>query len=479
MNGYRVSLSCQRRANAHQSSRAIYSSGAELQQAAWLGSEAGCQPWTTPSDLSAVASYSLYCEQFAPRLQILDIPTNDAATYSIKLLKWLRYVMSCALGTQGSLVKHPEDGGGPSVNLESVDTIGLKLNFVPDGQVQLVDLEGLNHLTSSRLSTDSCLGFDEAVKERDGGCVITGRTMFADGVHLLPHSKGSEVCLFPVRSLNSLLREMQYIAAVFRLISSEGEPQIDCIDDVRNGILLALEVHRLFGQCGVGFLPMSPFFLSVTPGSNIIPKRVLIFALSVDEVLPAPSRQNESRHFTPHSFFPASMGRQDRDAFNQYKSDILYPKELREDWPMDWPPAFLWDFIYGIVVSKAYCKYTSDLSKLSAAEGYYREGVKTASDRQMDQIIREQQEKEATPSQQREATERRAGTRGGRTRDKSGFTVAGDMVLNFWIRSYYDTLTQKVRAEKIEEHKKCEQEVQELTSERVDMWRKNVEDPAV
>jgi len=173
------------------------------------------------------------------------------------------------------------------------------------------------------------------------------------------------------------------------------------------------------------------------------------------------------------------MGRQDRDAFNQYKSDILYPKELREDWPMDWPPAFLWDFIYGIVVSKAYCKYTSDLSKLSAAEGYYREGVKTASDRQMDQIIREQQEKEATPSQQREATERRAGTRGGRTRDKSGFTVAGDMVLNFWIRSYYDTLTQKVRAEKIEEHKKCEQEVQELTSERVDMWRKNVEDPAV
>jgi len=53
-----------------------------------------------------------------------------------------------------------------------------------------------------------------------------------------------------------------------------------------------------------------------------------------------------------HTFCPTLKGARHVSLLFDYGTDLRYPDEFREYWPKDWPPAFLWDFIYGIVITK-------------------------------------------------------------------------------------------------------------------------------
>lgn len=53
-----------------------------------------------------------------------------------------------------------------------------------------------------------------------------------------------------------------------------------------------------------------------------------------------------------------------------------------EGWPQNWPPKWLWDFVYGVVCAKHYgLPNLSNWLEEHAKQTYYPEGVKTAQDK--------------------------------------------------------------------------------------------------
>jgi len=143
-------------------------------------------------------SYVVYCEAALSRtLPLLIIPVAHVSELSTKPFKWIRYAAAALLGSGGVLTRYNEneDQDDLTLNLEEVAPIQRKLHFVPDQPIKFIDPDGLDHLKSSQLTTESRTGFRDALLMRDGGSVATGATLTSEGCHLIPHSKGSEVRL--------------------------------------------------------------------------------------------------------------------------------------------------------------------------------------------------------------------------------------------------------------------------------------------
>ena len=149
-------------------------------------------------------SYTVYCreETFPSSQALLTIPVTDASQYSTKPLKWIRYIMAAVVGCKGELMTYTEDENGHEghahlpLNLEDAAPQHRKLCFIPEGPMNFVDVDGLNHLKSSQVTTPSRVGFRDNIVERDGSSVVTGLEQeFCDACHLIPHSKGNEVRL--------------------------------------------------------------------------------------------------------------------------------------------------------------------------------------------------------------------------------------------------------------------------------------------
>jgi len=85
----------------------------------------------------------------------------DASRYSTKPLKWIRYVVAAALGCEGKLATYTEDENDNegqtefSLNLDDVAPPHRTLHFIPDGPISFVDVDGLNDLKSSQVTTPS------------------------------------------------------------------------------------------------------------------------------------------------------------------------------------------------------------------------------------------------------------------------------------------------------------------------------------
>ncbi|KAF8331813.1 hypothetical protein F5887DRAFT_56124 [Amanita rubescens] len=89
---------------------------------------------------------------------------------------------------------------------------------------------------SSVLSTDRA-NFRQRMADRDGTCLMTGSTNF-QACHIVPHAKGD-----------------QYMSNLTNHRHEVLEPPLNDINDTRNGILLAVQLHGPFGASEVAFLP--------------------------------------------------------------------------------------------------------------------------------------------------------------------------------------------------------------------------------
>jgi hypothetical protein len=127
------------------------------------------------------------------------LETLDALKFSRKPYKWIRYAIGVVVGAEGVLstcsdsVNTVEDDRIPPA--ESAD---LFYHTSDEERRKMFPIDphiGRSRVTSS-ISTSRRNSFRNEVAERDGEvCVLTGFEETAcDAVHLLPHSKGDNVC---------------------------------------------------------------------------------------------------------------------------------------------------------------------------------------------------------------------------------------------------------------------------------------------
>jgi len=396
-------------------------------------------------------SYIVYCEEetFSSSEAFLIIPVVDASRYSTKPLKWIRYVVAAAVGYEGKLATYTEDENDNegqtdiSLNLEDVAPLHRQLRFISDGPISFVDVDGLNHLKSSQVTTPSRAGFRDDIVARDGSSVVNGlEEDLCEACHLIPHSKGNE-----------------YIQTLCLLRTIDDEPEIDNINDIRNGILVDTAVHRFFG--------LSQLAVLRTPN----------FALGMDEVLPNTTYQNPAFRFTPH-FFRSNPSDAALVTMTMYQRDFRHPVEMVNEWPKDWPPDFLWDFIYGVIIVKKYGNQGAvDRASVASRRKFYPDGIRTASERAKDNLECIKRESKRRKNEQDSARAERAGRRSG-VQDQPSFSDAADVVLCLWMNSHFGQSGQDARLKRMSERTRREQEELRTTSERVDKWRSEIVDSA-
>lgn len=191
--------------------------------------------------------YHVYCAITSSYPQrLLDVPVPDASRHSAKPLKWLVYAAGTVLGTHGEL--QPFDAGEQILNLDEEQPTCRNLLFIPSSDIIFIDHHGLDHLTSSSSqgTTESRIHFRDELKERDRTCVVTGHhPIQCHGAHLIPHSKGSQVCAHSL-TIITCLRPFEYIQRVCRLRTGSETPQIETVNDIQNGILLTASIHANF-----------------------------------------------------------------------------------------------------------------------------------------------------------------------------------------------------------------------------------------
>jgi hypothetical protein len=111
-------------------------------------------------------------------------------------------------------------------------------------------------MTSSERSSR----FRSDVMARDGSaCVFTAvEATLCDAAHLLPKSKGDEVCIQHCCSMLMLLNASQYIGVVFEdrrnLYDTALEPANLDINSVENGMMLRKDLHASFAVGNCAFL---------------------------------------------------------------------------------------------------------------------------------------------------------------------------------------------------------------------------------
>jgi hypothetical protein len=198
----------------------------------------------------------------------------------------------------------------------------------------------------------------------------------------------------------------------------------------------------------------------------------------MDETLPNSTYQNPSLRFTPHFFFKTAPSAARLRRMNLYQRDLRYPVELVDNWPNGWPPAFLWDFIYGILIIKTYGNQSAvDIASAASTANFYPEGIQTATQRAKNDLERKKQENERRKEEQDSVRGERAARREG-VGNQLSFSEAADIVFCLWMNSQWGPSGQDARSKAIAERTRREQEELRMTSERVDKWRSEVVDSA-
>ena len=196
----------------------------------------------------------------------------------------------------------------------------------------------------------------------------------------------------------------------------------------------------------------------------------------MDEILPNPTYQNPSFRFTPHYFVPDSSHAQ-LTILNPYRGDFRYPVEMVDEWPKDWPPAFLWDFIYGILIIKIYGhRNVVNIASAAPKTNFYPEGIQTATQRAKHDLERKKQENKQRKEEQDGARNERTARRGG-VQDQLSFSDAADVVFCLWMNSLWGSQSgQDARSKAMAERARREQEELCIMSKTVDKWRSKVAD---
>ena len=144
----------------------------------------------------------------------LSIPFSDIERLSVRPVKWLRFVTFAICGVRGDLSAMLN---GPPVDYDSIslDHIAEAYYYTPEGNIftdpifvasliyapigdyHLIDHTAMNDRITSSKQTPRSSRFRHDVVARDGpACVFTGcLASVCDAAHLLPKSKGDEVCV--------------------------------------------------------------------------------------------------------------------------------------------------------------------------------------------------------------------------------------------------------------------------------------------
>jgi len=107
-----------------------------------------------------------------------------------------------------------------------------------------------SHVSSSRAD------FGQRVVARDGTCVMTG-TPNVQACHVVPHAKGHEVRSEYLWNHSESSFQAQYIINLASHRHEVLDPPLESINDTRNGILLAVQLHGPFGASEAAFLQVS------------------------------------------------------------------------------------------------------------------------------------------------------------------------------------------------------------------------------
>jgi len=189
--------------------------------------------------------------------------------------------------------------------------------------------------------------------------------------------------------------------------------------------------------------------------------------MTVDEALPPSTQPNTLFRFTSH-YFMAGTG------ISRFTRDFRYPTDIVNAWPKDWPPGFLWDFIYGVITSREYGnKAVLDILAEEINLDYYPEGVKAATDRARADIARRKQERDQDRANQKDSRDQRA-----KNRENQDHSDAFDSVFCLWIHHRFGPLGQRARAEEEAESAELQREQNKLVTEKVARWQKGVEGEA-
>lgn len=184
--------------------------------------------------------------------------------------------------------------------------------------------------------------------------------------------------------------------------------------------------------------------------------------MTTNDALPIPNQPNVVYRFTPHYFIPEGSN------WQTHPQDMRYPVNFE-----GWPPDFLWDFIYGIVISKKYgvTKTLDALSKEVSSE-YYPESIRAAEEGARAELDQNKRLHERKVEEQNEPRNERAR----RGADNEDLMDAYDRVLGLWIHSHCGPLGQERRAKEEAAILQAQQEQNKLKSEEVMKWQKGVEE---
>ena len=130
----------------------------------------------------------------------LPVKTFKALRFSRRPYKWIRYAIGIVIGAEGDLSFSPSSPDSMDYSASLPNESGIlyyHTNNEERRRMFPVDPDlARSHITDSIHTTRSA-HFRDDVAERDGWMCVLYPEMtaeFCDAVHLLPHSKGDEVC---------------------------------------------------------------------------------------------------------------------------------------------------------------------------------------------------------------------------------------------------------------------------------------------
>ena len=161
-----------------------------------------------------MASVTLHIRINDAYVPVLCIPVTDCDRFSLTPRSWLRFLGYCIYGRIGHISSTPD---GPPINYQGQVRAGAHYYFTSPGthipvdtgfkliiltetpqllDTRCIDGRTSDNTTSDAYTTESCAGFRDQLKDRDGSCIITNASAsMCDGVHYYAHSKGSQVGL--------------------------------------------------------------------------------------------------------------------------------------------------------------------------------------------------------------------------------------------------------------------------------------------
>jgi hypothetical protein len=156
-----------------------------------------------------MASIQLFIQIDNTWMPALTIPVADCNRFSLKPLKWLRFLGYTIYGREGYISARI---GGRAVNYQSAVQggscyyfnsagtqihVGVRFSLILylQDEPRFLDTQCIDERTSDSGSTETRDGFGMAIRLRDGTCIVTDEpARFCVAAHYYPHSKGSEVC---------------------------------------------------------------------------------------------------------------------------------------------------------------------------------------------------------------------------------------------------------------------------------------------